>query len=118
MQTLQVDLGARSYPIHIGAGLLHRPELLHTAIGAKQVCIVTNSTVAPLYLDALHAALSPLQYTDVVLPDGEQFKTLEQVSVIFDALLQARHNRTTTLIALGGGVVGDMCGFAAACYQR
>jgi 3-dehydroquinate synthase len=118
MQTLTVDLGDRSYPIHIGAGLIGRADLLLPAIRGKQVCIVTNTTIAPLYLSSLRAALNGLQVIDVVLSDGEQYKTLDQLGHIFDALLQARHNRTTTLIALGGGVIGDMTGFAAACYQR
>lgn len=118
MQTLTVDLAERSYPIHIGSGLLRQPDLLRPAIGGKQVCIVSNTTVSPLYAEAVRAALSGYQCIEVVLPDGEQFKTLDHLSQIFDELLGARHNRTTTLIALGGGVVGDMTGFAAACYQR
>ena len=118
MQTLLVELGERSYPIHIGSGLLAQPDLLHSAIRGKQVCIVTNTTIAPLYLDTLHRALTGFNCIDVVLPDGEQFKTLQQLNSIFDALLDAKHSRSTTLIALGGGVVGDMTGFAAACYQR
>lgn len=118
MQTLLVELGERSYPIHIGSGLLGQPDLLRSAIRGKQVCIVTNTTIAPLYLDALHSALTGYQYIDVILPDGEQFKTLQQLNSIFDELLEAKHSRSTTLIALGGGVVGDMTGFAAACYQR
>jgi 3-dehydroquinate synthase len=79
---------------------------------------VTNTTIAPLYLDRLCAVLADYRVTSVVLPDGEQYKTLDQLNTIFDALLGERHNRTTTLVALGGGVVGDMTGFAAACYQR
>ncbi len=118
MQTLTVDLGDRSYPIHIGAQLLVRADLIAPRIAGKQVCIVTNATVAPLYLDRVKNALRGLQVDEVILPDGEQYKTLAQLNAIFDVLLQRRHNRTTTLIALGGGVVGDMTGFAAACYQR
>ncbi len=118
MQTLTVDLGDRSYPIHIGERLLARADLLLPHIAGKQVCIVSNTTVAPLYLAAIKNALSKLQVDEVVLPDGEQYKTLDQLNAIFDVLLQKRHNRTTTLIALGGGVVGDMTGFAAASYQR
>jgi 3-dehydroquinate synthase len=118
MQTLTVDLAERSYPIHIGPGLLKRPELLRGAVSGKQVCVVTNTTVAPLYLDAVKATFAGYQCTEVILPDGEQYKTLSQLNQIFDQLLAAKHNRTTTLIALGGGVVGDMTGFAAACYQR
>jgi 3-dehydroquinate synthase len=118
MQTLTVDLAERSYPIHIGPGLLSQPELLRGAIAGKQVCVVSNATVAPLYLAAVRAALSGYQCTDVILPDGEQYKTLAQLNQIFDQLLTTKQNRSTTLVALGGGVVGDMTGFAAACYQR
>lgn len=118
MQTLTVDLGDRSYPIHIGAGMLEQPKLLAPHICGKQVLVVTNSTVAPLYLAALKASLSAYQVDEVVLPDGEQFKTLDTLNAIFDAALAGRHSRNTTFIALGGGVVGDMCGFAAASYQR
>jgi len=118
MQTLEVDLGDRSYPIYIGSGLLDNPDLITPHIHGKQVLIVTNETVAPLYLARVKAVCSTYQCDVVELPDGESFKTLESVNSIFDALLSARHNRTTTLIALGGGVVGDITGFAAACYQR
>lgn len=118
MHTVEVDLGERSYPIHIGEGLLDRADLIRPHIHGKQVCIVTNATVAPLYLERLQNSLSGYQLDVVALPDGEQFKTLETLNSIFDALLAARHHRTTTLIALGGGVVGDICGFAAATYQR
>lgn len=118
MRTLSVDLGERSYPIFIGEGLLAKSELLLPYIKGKQVCIVTNETVAPLYLAQLKGTLAGLQVDEVVLPDGEQYKNLETLNRIFDRLLESRHNRTTTLIALGGGVVGDMTGFAAAAYQR
>lgn len=118
MQTLHVDLGERSYPIHIGAELLARSDLLTTHIVGRQVAIVTNETVAPLYLSALEGALDGYALTSVVLPDGEAFKTWETLQLIFDGLLSARHDRRTTVIALGGGVIGDMAGFAAACYQR
>jgi 3-dehydroquinate synthase len=118
MRTLNVDLGDRSYPIYIGENLLANPQLLTSHILGRQVCIVTNQTIAPLYLSALTEALADYQVDTLVLPDGESFKTLATVNDIFDKLLTARHNRTTTLIALGGGVVGDMTGFAAACYQR
>ncbi|KAA0876268.1 3-dehydroquinate synthase [Nitrincola tapanii] len=117
MQTLTVDLGERSYPIYIGSELF-TPEHFQPHIAGRQVMIVTNDRVAPLYLQRLKAQLSHFQVSEVILPDGEAYKTLAQVNQIFDALLQARHNRTTTLIALGGGVIGDMTGFAAACYQR
>jgi 3-dehydroquinate synthase len=117
MQTLTVDLGDRSYPIYIGSDLLKTP-LLAKHVSARQVMIVTNETVAPLYLELAKAQFSGCSVSTLVLPDGEQYKTLEYLERIFDALLENRHNRTTTLVALGGGVVGDMTGFAAACYQR
>jgi len=118
MQTLTVDLGERSYPIYIGPGLLANAELFRRHLAGQQVAIVTNETVAPLYLSSLQQALGGLQVATVILPDGESFKTWETLQLIFDGLLQARHDRKTTIIALGGGVVGDMAGFAAACYQR
>jgi len=118
MQTLHVDLGERSYPIYIGAGLLSRFELLSPHIVGRQVAIVTNETVAPLYLGQLEAALQGYERTAIVLADGESFKSWETLQLIFDGLLEARHDRRTTVIALGGGVIGDMAGFAAACYQR
>ena len=117
MRQLSVDLGERSYPIFVGEDLFEKVDL-QGLIRGKQVMIVTNETVAPLYLEGLKQQLPDLQVDEVILPDGESFKTLEHLNSIFDALLQMRHNRTTTLIALGGGVVGDMTGFAAASYQR
>lgn len=118
MQQLSVELGDRSYPIYIGSGLLTRSELFARHIAGRQVCIVTDDTVAPLYLAALREALSGYQVLTVVLPTGEAFKNWSTLQQVFDALLAARHDRKTTLIALGGGVIGDMTGFAAACYQR
>ncbi len=118
MQTLTVDLGDRSYPIYIGGGLLSRADLFKPHLAGRQVAIVTNETVAPLYLDALRESLAGQDVATVVLPDGESFKNWETLQLIFDGLLRARHDRKTTVIALGGGVVGDMAGFAAACYQR
>ncbi|KFX71371.1 3-dehydroquinate synthase [Pseudomonas taeanensis MS-3] len=118
MQTLRVDLGERSYPIYIGADLLARADLLAPHIAGRQVAIVTNETVAPLYLGALETALAGYAVTSIVLPDGEAFKNWETLQAIFDGLLGARHDRRTTVVALGGGVIGDMAGFAAACYQR
>lgn len=118
MQTLKVELGERSYPIYIGEGLLDQPELLAPHIVGKQVAIVSNETVAPLYLQRLTHSLGAYSVLPVVLPDGEAFKNWETLQLIFDALLTARHDRRTTVIALGGGVIGDMAGFAAACYQR
>ncbi len=118
MKTLHVELGPRSYPIHIGSGLLGRADLLKPCIAGKQVMVVTNETVAPLYLDKTLAALSDYQCESVILPDGEQYKTLDVLNHIFDALLRKHLDRRVTLVALGGGVIGDMTGFAAACYQR
>ncbi|MDP6967599.1 MAG: 3-dehydroquinate synthase [Gammaproteobacteria bacterium] len=116
--TLHVDLGERSYPIYIGAGLLAQQSLLRQHIQGQQVLVVTNATIAPLYLSQVMDSLHGLQAESLVLPDGEAYKTLDTVNLIFDQLLASRHNRTTTLIALGGGVIGDMTGFAAASYQR
>ena len=119
MHQLSVALGERSYPIVIGSGLLQNPAHLTAHIRGKQVLVVTNETVAPLYQERLLRALSEMAQVDTLeLPDGEAFKNLDTVNRIFDCLLERRHNRSTTLIALGGGVVGDMTGFAAACYQR
>jgi len=119
MHTLHVDLADRSYPVYIGRGLLADSQLLCQHIGGSQVVLVTNETIAPLYLDKLRAALGERTLvTEVVLPDGEQYKTLDTLAGIFDSVLTDRHSRTTTFIALGGGVVGDMTGFAAACFQR
>jgi len=118
MKTLPLDLGDRSYPIYIGAGLLDRPELLSRHIPGTRVAIVTNETVAPLYLARLRAHVASLKPVEVVLPDGEQHKTLQDLNRIFDVLLSGRCDRQTTVIALGGGVIGDMAGFAAASYQR
>ena len=117
-QTLKVDLGERSYPIHIGRGLLAQPELVKPHIAGSRAMVVTNETVGPLYLERTLALLAPWRPVSVVLPDGEQYKTLEILSRIFTALLENRCDRKTTLVALGGGVVGDMTGFAAATYQR
>ncbi len=120
MQTLTVDLGDRSYPIHIGAGLLARPDLILPHLAQKRAMVVTNTTVASLYLSQLTATLegAGVKVAQVVLPDGEAYKNWETLNLIFDALLTDRAERKTTLIALGGGVIGDMTGFAAACYQR
>ena len=118
MKTLHVDLGTRSYPIYIGRQLLGNPNLLAPHIKGKQVLIVSNETVAPLYLDKTLASLNGYQVETVILPDGEQYKNLDTVNMIFDALLKHRFDRQCTLIALGGGVVGDITGFAAATYQR
>ena len=118
MKTLTVALGERSYPIYIGANLLSQTELFTRHIKSKQVVIVTNETVAPLYLQKVLTHLSAYHVESVILSDGEQFKTLDSLNLIFDKLLASKFSRNTTLIALGGGVIGDMGGFAAACYQR
>jgi len=120
METLSVALGKRSYPIHIGAGLLERAELIASRLPQKKAVIVTNTTVAPLYLAALRSALDAqgVDAVPITLPDGEAFKNWETLNQIFDALLKNRCERGTTLVALGGGVIGDLTGFAAAVYQR
>jgi 3-dehydroquinate synthase len=118
MKTLQVDLGQRSYPIHIGRGLLGQAGLLEPCIAGSRVAVVTNTTVGPLYLNRVLGALAAWNPISVELPDGEEYKTLEVLNRIFTALLENRCDRKTTLVALGGGVVGDMAGFAAATYQR
>ncbi len=118
MKKLLVELGNRSYPIYIGSDLLKQSELYTQHIKARQVVVVTNETIAPLYLDTILKNLLKFDVETVILPDGEQFKTLEYVTHIFDKLLTSKFSRNATLIALGGGVIGDMSGFAAACYQR
>ncbi len=118
MNTLQVELGTRSYPIYIGQNLLRQADLITQHINNKQVLVVSNETIAPLYLTKTLANLANFETKSVILPDGEQYKNLIVLNQIFDTLLRQRFNRQTTLIALGGGVVGDMTGFAAACYQR
>ena len=115
---LNVELADKSYPIYIGSNLLSSKSLLSDHIQGKQVMIVTNTTIAPLYLEKLKDALSDFSVESVVLPDGEEFKTLETLNNVFDALLKARFDRSSTLVALGGGVVGDIAGYAAASYQR
>ncbi len=120
IQTLNVALGDRSYPIHIGSGLLERADLLVPHLGQKKVLVVSNTTVAPLYFDRLRSTLEKagISVISVILPDGEKYKEWNTLNLIFDALLGAHCERGTTLIALGGGVIGDMGGFAASCYQR
>lgn len=117
LHELRVELGERSYPIVIGQGLLGNYDLSGHVAG-DQVMIVSNDTVAPLYLEQARACFPGKVIDSVILPDGEKFKNWETLNRIFDALLERRHTRKTTLVALGGGVVGDMTGFAAACYQR
>jgi 3-dehydroquinate synthase len=128
VQTLKVDVGHTTYPINIGPGLLGDGELLDSLIPGRDVCVVTNTTVGGFYLEKLQATLAARRMAapradarriaHCVLPDGEQYKTLETVGRVFDALVGARLNRDATIVALGGGVVGDIAGFAAACYQR
>jgi 3-dehydroquinate synthase len=120
-QTLTVALDERSYPIHIGCGLLSNAALWAPHLNPKTgAVVITNTTVAPLYLDKVLATLAELGCPafSVVLPDGEEYKSWETLNTVFDALLENRCERGTTLIALGGGVIGDLVGFAAACYQR
>ncbi|RLA49212.1 MAG: 3-dehydroquinate synthase [Gammaproteobacteria bacterium] len=119
MHTLHVDLGERSYPVYIGRDLLADSQLLARHVAGSQVVIVSNETVAPLYVEKVRALLGRRKLiTEIVLPDGEQYKTLDTLANIFDRVMAENHNRTTTFIAVGGGVVGDITGFAAACYQR
>ncbi len=117
-QTLHVDLGDRSYPIYIGTDLLGQAELYQRHIPGQQVMVVSNETVAPLYLEQVLTALNGFQTASIILPDGEKFKTLAIWNHIFDALLNKHFDRRCTILALGGGVIGDMAGFAAAAYQR
>ena len=115
---VKVDLGTRSYPIYIGEGLLGDPTWIKPHVHGRQVMLVTNETIAPLYLDPLLSSLTDFQTSQVILPDGEEYKTLAVMNKIFDALLEQRFDRKVTLVALGGGVIGDTAGFAAASYQR
>ena len=118
MEKLQVSLGERSYPILIGPGLLGDSDLLVDSIPAAQVLIVSNETVASLYLSKLEQALASKQKRVLILPDGEEEKSLSTLSKIVDELVAAGFHRDACLVALGGGVIGDLTGFAAACYQR
>jgi 3-dehydroquinate synthase len=118
VDTLTVQLGSRSYPILIGHGLVRNPESFARYIPAHDVLMVSNTTVAPLYLSALETALRPRRSVATLLPDGESYKTLEMVARILDVLVANRFGRDCAVVALGGGVVGDMAGFAAATYQR
>ena len=120
MRTLNVELGERSYPIHIGPGLIGHAELIVSHLAQKRVAVVTNETVAPLYLAPLSDALTArgVSIVPIVLPDGEAHKNWQTLNTIFDALLEHRCERRTTIVALGGGVIGDIAGFAAAVYQR
>ncbi|TRZ66566.1 MAG: 3-dehydroquinate synthase [Rhodocyclaceae bacterium] len=120
MHSLNVSLNDRAYPIYIGGGLLNRVDLILRHLTSPRVAIVSNSTIAPLYLATLAEPLraAGVKLTEIILPDGEQHKNWETLNIIFDALLAERCDRSTTIIALGGGVIGDLAGFAASCYQR
>jgi 3-dehydroquinate synthase len=126
MQTIQVDVGHSRYPIAIGPGLLSNRELLHDCVRGRDVLIVTDATVAPLYLAKLTRSLSERgavrcaagRVADCILPDGERHKTLHAMGRVIDALVAHKMNRDAAVLALGGGVVGDIAGFAASCYQR
>lgn len=118
MRSLQVGIPGHEYPIHIGPGLLGNAALLTPHITGRQVMVITNSVVAPLYLDQVADTLSQYQLHTKILPDGEKHKNLETLESIFDAMLSIPCDRSATVVALGGGVVGDIAGFAAACYQR
>ncbi|KAJ3692806.1 hypothetical protein LUZ60_011901 [Juncus effusus] len=120
---VDVDLGNRSYPIYIGPGLLDQPDLLQRHVHGKRVLVVTNTTIAPLYLEKVTKALThgknnQVSVESVILPDGEQFKNMETLMKVFDKAVETRLDRKCTFVALGGGVIGDMCGFAAAAFLR
>ncbi len=120
MQTLEVSLLDRSYPIHIGANQLASPATYEKFIAGKTVAIVTNETVAPLYLPKVRAAIGSLgkAIVEIILPDGEEHKTAASLDKIYTSMLAAKCDRKTTIVALGGGVIGDVAGYAAATYQR
>lgn len=120
MERITVTLGERSYPITIAGGLFNDPTAFWPLVAGERVMIVTNETLAPLYLSQVESLLSTagVHCDTTILPDGEAYKSLEVLNTVFTALLQKPHGRDTTLIALGGGVIGDLTGFAAACYQR
>ncbi|HET8554981.1 MAG TPA: 3-dehydroquinate synthase family protein, partial [Rhodanobacteraceae bacterium] len=118
MQTLDVALGARSYPIHIGADLLDDASCWRPVVRGRHVLVVSNTTVAPLYLEPVGRGLEGLNHDSVILPDGENHKTLHAIERIFDALSDLGATRDACILALGGGVIGDLAGFAAACWMR
>lgn len=119
---VEVDLGDRSYPIYIGSGLLDQPEILQRHVHGKRVLIVTNDTVGPLYLDKVAEALTVgnpnVSIESVILPDGEKYKNMDTLMKVFDKAIESRLDRRCTFVALGGGVIGDMCGYAAASFLR
>ncbi|MGB5082358.1 MAG: 3-dehydroquinate synthase [Burkholderiales bacterium] len=120
MQTLSVALAGRSYPIHVGPGLIARPDLIVPVLDRGKVAVVTNTTVAPLFLERMAGALARqgFEVVRIVVADGEKHKAWNTLDSIFGTLLEHRCGRDCTLIALGGGVIGDLAGFAAATYQR
>ncbi|HUE09312.1 MAG TPA: 3-dehydroquinate synthase [Steroidobacteraceae bacterium] len=118
MQTLQVDVGHSRYPIIIGGGLMRDRDLVAAQLPGRDLMIVTNTTVARLYLETLRSTLGERGIAECILPDGEQHKTLQTAGWVFDAMVGSKLNRDATVLALGGGVVGDIAGFVAACYQR
>src|SRR6056300_341411 len=118
MKTLTVNLGDRSYPIYIGIELLQDPVLIQKHIQTKAVCIVSNNIVSKLYLTQLKKSLNDYRVIEVILEDGEQFKNADSLNRIYTTLLDNKFNRDSTIIALGGGVVGDIAGFAAASFMR
>ena len=119
MKTINIDLGDRSYPIYVGEQLISHPTILHDHIHTDHVVIVTNTTVAPLYLDTVTKALGDdKSILPIILPDGEQYKNTETLNTIYEALLKNKCDREVMLIALGGGVIGDITGFAAASFMR
>jgi 3-dehydroquinate synthase len=118
VNTVRVELGDRSYPILIGENLLRHPDLFRQHVAARDILVVTNTTVAPLYLEPLTRAFEGARVVEAILPDGEAHKTMATVSRVIDVLVANRFSRDCMVVALGGGVVGDMAGFAAACYQR
>lgn len=118
MKTIEVQLGERSYPIYIGNDLLKDASLINNHLNTSQVMVVTNEVIAPLYLESLTAGLNTRDIETLILPDGEQTKSLQYLDTIITRLMEKKFSRTCVLIALGGGVVGDLTGFAAACYQR
>ena len=118
MKTIEVDLAERSYPIYIGKSLLSDKELFKKHLSSNQALIVTNETVSPLYLKSVEKNLENINYETLILADGETYKSLDSLNQIITRLMEKKYSRTCILIALGGGVIGDLTGFAAACYQR
>lgn len=118
MQKVAVDLGERSYDITISKGLLEDESLLDSVISSDEICVISNETVAPLYMPFLEKAFQKKKFLTIILPDGEEYKNTSTMDTIYEALLKKRFSRKATLVALGGGVIGDMTGFAASTYQR